>query len=211
MKDGLDGGIYTYRLFLFLLLLFFVTERMNSWMVLYVSLIHINIRELFSSPSNTQVIVTGSQKSYNGRMWMSLASRIILETQSLPLHRNLVYSARVIAYDASIWHFYFVHWYAATKAMAYICYGTATKYGQIAPSPSGSPFALICAISSSVSSNPNTSALFLMRSGLSLFGSGTNPRCSDQRTNTCVGETPCALAIATSVGSLFLVARTKGA
>lgn len=90
-------------------------------------------------------------------------------------------------------------------------YGTFTKYGQIAPSPPGRLFASICAISSLVSSNPNTSALFLMRSGLSLFGSGTNPRCSDQRTRTCVVETPCALAIATSVGSSFLVARTRGA
>lgn len=93
----------------------------------------------------------------------------------------------------------------------YITYGASAKYGQIAPSPPGRPFASICAISSLVSSKPNTSALFLMRSGLSLFGSGTKPCWRDQRTRTWVVETPCALAIATSVGSSFLVARTRGA
>lgn len=52
MKDRLDGGwsdgMYTDRL-----LLFFVAERMDCWMVLYVPLIR--IRELFSSFSNRQV------------------------------------------------------------------------------------------------------------------------------------------------------------
>lgn len=51
-------------------------------------------------PSNRQVTVTGSRKSYDGRMWMSLAFRTTLETRSPTT--TLVYPKRVTEYDAKV-------------------------------------------------------------------------------------------------------------